>query len=155
VGDLDRLVADGPTPHRTELRVRFYELDPYDHVNHSATVAYFEVGRVEALASVGMGLDRLKKLDTNLVVIGIATRFLAPATLGDELVVESGVGEVGRVKATWLQRIVRGDDVIATQVVTSASTNGAGRPKRFSDDLVAALEPYALPPDWLGAAAPR
>ena len=143
------------TPHRAELRVRFYELDPYDHVNHSATVAYFEVGRVEALASVGMGLDRLKALDTNLVVIGVHTRFLAPAGLGDELMVESGVGEVGRVRAVWLQRIVRGDDVIATQVVTSASTNGAGRPKRFADELIAALEPYALPDDWLGATAPR
>ncbi len=89
------------------------------------------------------------------MVIGIHTRFLAPATLGDELVVESGVGEVGRVRASWLQRIVRGDDVIATQVVTSASTNAAGRPKRFADELIAALEPYALPADWLGATAPR
>ena len=141
--------------HRCELRVRFSELDPYDHVNHAATVVYFEVGRVEALASVGMGLDRLKTLDTHLVVIAIHTRFLAPATLGDDLVVESGVGAVGRVRATWLQRIVRGDDVIATQVVTSVSTNGAGRPRRFSAELIAALEPYALPEDWLGSSAPH
>ena len=150
-----------PGPHRVPVQVRFCDLDPYDHVNHTVLVAYFEIGRVEALASVGMGLDRLKTLDTNLLVVSIRTRFLAPGRLGDALVVESGLAEVGRVRATWLQRIViasaePGDEtVVATQIVTSAATNGAGRPRRFSDDLVTALAPYGVAPDWLGSSAPR
>ena len=35
------------TAHRTTIRVRFYELDPYNHVNHSVYVSYFESARVE------------------------------------------------------------------------------------------------------------
>ena len=46
--------------HVTEHRVRFHELDPYDHVNHAMYVTYFEIGRVDALDAIGLGLDVMK-----------------------------------------------------------------------------------------------
>ncbi len=139
-----------PAPHRLELRVRFYELDPYGHVNHSVYVQYFEVGRVEALDGVGMGLDRLQRdLGMNLVVVDIATRFHQPARLGDQLAVESGLSAISRVKATWLQRITRGDDVIATQRLTSCALSAADRPTRFPAELVEALAVHRVDDDWL------
>lgn len=141
--------------HQLHLRVRFYELDPYNHVNHSAYIQYFEAGRVEALASVGMGLDHLQRLGTNLLVTAIRTRFVQPAVLGDDLLVESGVSAIGRAKATWLQRISREGDVLVTQEVVSGCTNSAGRPTRFSAELVDALAPCRVEPDWLGRLAPR
>lgn len=143
-------------PHCTNLRVRFGELDPYGHVNHSVYVGYFEVGRVEALAEVGMGLDRLQRdLGVNMVVVEIHTRFVASAVLGDDLVVESGLRAVGRAKATWAQRVRRGAEVLATQVMLSACTTAAGRPTRFPAELVEALEPFRVTGDWLGSSAPR
>ena len=94
--------------HRQEIRVRFCELDPYGHVNHSVYVQYFEAGRVEALDSVGMGLHVLQQeLGLTIVVAEIQTKFVASAVLGDTLVIESGLSKVGRVKATWLQRVMR------------------------------------------------
>ena len=45
------------TAHRTTIRVRFYELDPYNHVNHSVYVSYFESARVELLAEAGYGVS--------------------------------------------------------------------------------------------------
>ncbi len=136
--------------HRHELRVRFCELDPYGHVNHSIYVQYFEAGRVEALDSVGMGLHVLQRdLGLSVVVADIATRFLASAVLGDTLVVESGLSRVGRVKATWLQRVVRGDEVVATQRMTSGCLGIEGRPTRFPAELVTALEPFRVDDDWL------
>ena len=136
--------------HRLELRVRFCELDPYGHVNHSVYVQYFEAGRVEALDSAGMGLDVLQQqLGLSLVVADIATRFLASAVLGDTLVVESGLSRVGRVKATWLQRVLRGDEVVATQRMTSGCLGLDGRPTRFPAQLVAALQPFHVDDDWL------
>ena len=47
-------------PHRTTIRVRFYELDPYNHVNHSVYVSYFESARVELLAEVGYSLASMR-----------------------------------------------------------------------------------------------
>lgn len=135
--------------HETEVAVRFCELDPYGHVNHSIYVQYFEVGRVEALAQVGMGLDVLQAdADMTMVVVEIQTRFVASAHLGDVLRIESGLSSVGRVKATWLQRITRGNDLIATQRMVSGSVSTAGKPVRFPAGLVEALEIFHVDEDW-------
>lgn len=138
------------------LRVRFGELDPYGHVNHAVYIQYFEAGRVEALADAGMGLDRLQRdLGLNVVVVEINTRFVASAVLGDDLVVESGLQVVGRAKATWAQRVMRGDQVLAAQSMLSACTTSTGRPTRFPVELVEALDPYRVDENWLGSSAPR
>ena len=136
--------------HRHEIRVRFCELDPYGHVNHSVYGQYFEAGRVEALDSVGMGLHVLQQeLGLTIVVAEIQTKFVASAVLGDTLVIESGLSKVGRVKATWLQRVMRGDEVIATQRMVSGCLSVEGRPTRFPDALVSALDPFRVDDDWL------
>ena len=128
--------------HRTSIKVRFYELDPYNHVNHSAYIQYFEVGRVELLDAVGFGLDAMQGGGRHIVVTGIETRFLRSAHPGDELTVETAVGEIRRATSTWNQRLLRGDEVIATQVVHAAMTDTTGRPTRFPAELADALTPY-------------
>ncbi len=149
-GRLQKHVAM-PEPHQRDLRVRFYELDPYGHVNHSVYVQYFEVGRVEALDGVGMSLDRLQRdVGLSVVVVDIATRFHQPAHLGDLLVVETGISAVSRVRATWLQRIRRGDDVVvASQRLTSCALSTTDRPVRFPAELVEALAVYRVDEGWL------
>ena len=128
--------------HRAPIRVRFYELDPYNHVNHSAYIQYFEVARIELLREVGWDLAEMKSHGVMIVVSDINTRFLASATSGDDLVVETEVTEVRRVTTRWRQRLLRGDEVLAVQELGAAVTNPAGRPVRFPAELVAALEPF-------------
>ena len=132
--------------HRQPIKVRFYELDPYNHLNHSAYVQYFEVGRVELLERLGFGLADMQAQGYHLVVTGIETRFLASAGPHDELVVETGVERIRRATTIWTQRILRGDEVLATQVVHAAMTDPAGKPVRFMPELAAALEPYVQVP---------
>lgn len=137
-------------PHRLDLKVRFCELDPYGHVNHSVYVQYFEAGRVEALDSVGMGLHVLQaELGLSVVVAEIQTRFMAAAMLGDMVVVESGISKVGRVKSTWLQRVSRDGVVLATQRMVSGCLGVEGRPTRAPAALVEALEVFRVDDDWL------
>lgn len=129
--------------HRHSIKVRFYELDPYNHLNHSAYIQYFEVGRIELLESIGYGLRRLQDLDCHLVVTQITTRFLKSAGPHDELIVETELGEMKRATSTWQQRLFRGDELIARQEVSFAATNREGRPRRFPTALVAAFEAFA------------
>ncbi|CAN5781889.1 thioesterase family protein [soil metagenome] len=129
--------------HRTELRVRFYELDPYDHVNHTNYLAYFETARIEYLTDLGFGMDVLKRQGHQLVVVELAARFVSTAGLHDALTITTEVGEVGRATSTWHQEMWRGDELIATLDVKAAFTDLAGRPKRVPVDFRAA----ALPPD--------
>ena len=142
-------------PHTTTIRVRFCELDPYSHVNHSVYVQYFEEGRVDALAAVGQSLDAMLADDVAMVVAQISTRFLSPGFLSDELVVESGFSNVRRASATWLQRICRGDTTLATQVARVGCTSGTGKPRPFPQALNEAVTPFEVAADWLGGEAPR
>ncbi len=130
--------------HRHPVKVRFYELDPYNHLNHSSYIQYFEVGRVELLESLGFSLATMQERGFHLVVTAIETRFVASAGPHDELVIETQVAQLRRASSTWRQRIVRGDEVLAEQQVTAAMTNTDGKPVRFAAELAEALEPYLV-----------
>ena len=129
--------------HTHDIKVRFYELDPYNHVNHSAYVQYFEVARIELLEDVGYSMPQLAEIGIQIVVTGIQTRFLIPATAGDRLTVETEAGELKRVTAQWRQRIRRGNEVLTTQLVDAAFTTAAGRPTRAPEGFAEAMAKYA------------
>lgn len=126
--------------HTTPIAVRFYELDPYRHLNHSVYIQYFEVGRIDLFASYGWTLTGLADLDTQIVVSEITTRFLDPGLEGDELVVETWVDDVRRISAVFGQRILRGDTVLATQTVSVACTTLDGALIRWPDQIRERLE---------------
>lgn len=125
--------------HATQIKPRFYELDPYDHVNHSVYIQYFETARIEWLESVGFGLDTLKRMGRQIVVVRISTSFTASAVAGDVLTVTTDVADVKRATVSWHQQITRGDDVIATQLMEAAMTDEGGRPTRWLPELLEAL----------------
>jgi acyl-CoA thioester hydrolase len=121
--------------HITTIDVRFAELDPYGHVNHAVYITYFEVARTEALASCEIPLQSMAEAGYQLVVTKLDVRFRSPAAAGERLTVETSVAELRRASGVWRQRILRGDEVLVTGLVTAAVTDTAGRPTR--------------PPDWL------
>ena len=125
--------------HKTPIAVRFYELDPYRHLNHSVYIQYFETGRIDLFKEMGWSLTQMSDLGTQIVVVSIETQFMAPGVENDELIVESWVEEVKRVSMRFGQRIVRGDEVLATQKVLGACTSLDGRPKRIPDELLTGL----------------
>ena len=122
--------------HTTSVKVRFYELDPYDHVNHTNYFSYFETARIEYLTEMGWGLDVLKENGLQLVVVEITARFLAAARYGEELTINTWVEEAGRVRSTWRQTMLRGDEEVARATVTAAFTDLAGRPRRVPQDFL-------------------
>ncbi|MDH3259815.1 MAG: acyl-CoA thioesterase [Acidimicrobiia bacterium] len=133
--------------HRTELKVRFYELDPYDHVNHTSYFGYFETARVEALESIGWGLHRLKAIGVQIVVFDMTARFEVPAVAGDTLTVQSEVLEVKRASSRWRQTMTRDGETIATLDVKAASINTDGRPCRLPDGMAETLEMLRAHPE--------
>jgi acyl-CoA thioester hydrolase len=124
---------------RVQLKVRFYELDPYDHVNHTSYFGYFETARVEALESIGWGLHRLKDLGVQVVVVDMVARFEIPAVAGDTLSVQSEVLEIKRASSRWQQTMTRHGETIATLEVMAASINSDGRPCRMPEGMGEAL----------------
>ena len=129
-------------PHRHPVKVRFYELDPYGHLNHSVYVQLFETGRIELLEEAGISLQVLEEQGYRFLVSRIETSFLRPVGAGTELVVETEVAEIRRASSIWRQRLLVGDEPVATQTVRIGVTDGRERPVRFPEEMAPALGPY-------------
>lgn len=125
--------------HRTTVDVRFYELDPYGHVNHSVYIQYFEAARVRWLTEVGFSLGKLQDDGIQLVVTEINTRYLGSAGPDDQLVVETELAGLRRVSMTFEQRILLAGETLVEQTISAACVNEAGRPIRVPEALAAAL----------------
>ena len=128
--------------HRCDLKVRFYELDPYGHLNHSAYVQFFETGRVELLEEVGVDLESFAARGYRFVVNRIQTSFDRPVRAGETITVETEVVEFRRASSIWRQRLTRGDEVVARQELRAAITDNDGKPVRVPTDVIEALGPY-------------
>ncbi|HLU31875.1 MAG TPA: thioesterase family protein [Acidimicrobiia bacterium] len=125
--------------HTSEVRVRFYELDPYNHVNHTNYLAYFETARIDLLDERGVGLDVMQKQGWQLVVVELKAKFHSAAGLHDVLTITTEVGEMGRVTSTWHQEMRRGEQLVATLEVSAAFTDMAGKPRRIPVQFVEAF----------------
>ena len=121
--------------HVTTLKVRFNELDPYGHVNHSVYATYCEIGRTEALEDANISLERLAAEGYQMVVTHLDMSFLMAAEGGDTLTIETSITKLRRASGTWSQRVCRGGDVLLTAEVTAAVTDASGKPTK--------------PPAWL------
>ncbi len=130
--------------HRLDIDVRFYELDPYNHVNHAVYIQYFETARIAVLADAGYTLQGMMEDGVLILVTRIDTKFLKPAAGGDHLVVETEVLGYTRVMTNWRQRLLRGDEVLVKQKLSAAVTNLEGRPLRFPRAMIEALRPYQV-----------
>lgn len=124
------------------IQVRFYELDPYGHVNHSTYLQYFEAARVAWLAEIGQGLDVLQETGVQLVVTAVATRFVSSALLNDDLLIDTALVQAQRVRAQWAQHAWRGDELIACQRINFATVNLGGRPIRIPESLRDAMHDF-------------
>ena len=128
--------------HRHPDKVRFDELDPYGHLNHSVYVQLFATGRIELLEEAGIPLQVLEEQGYRFLVSRIETSFLRPVGAGTELVVETEVAEIRRASSIWRQRLLVGDEPVATQTVRIGVTDGRERPVRFPEELAPVLGPY-------------
>ena len=129
-------------PHRFDVKVRFSELDPYNHVNHTVYLTYCETARIEVLDEVGWSMGRLEAEGFHIVVTDFTARYRAAAELGDELTVETDVSDVKRSTSIWNQTIHRGDELMFSVELRGAIIDLDGKPRRFPDGLAEALKPY-------------
>ena len=127
--------------HSTTIVPRFGELDPYNHVNHAAYVAYFEAARCVALDEIEMSLADLSERGLQIVVTHLDVKFREPATARDILTVETQIVELKRVSSTWRQRIIRESDGngLVEAELTLGVCDMSGKPTRPPADLNVSL----------------
>lgn len=78
--------------HTTRIRVRYGETDQMGFVYYGVYALYYEVGRVEALRSLGILYAEMeKKYRVLMPVMNMQVRYLRPARYDDELIIQTSV----------------------------------------------------------------
>lgn len=75
------------------VKVIFRDLDGMRHVNHAVYLSYCEAARNEYWIEI-TGIRKVEEYD--FVLAELTAKYLAPALLGDELIVSCGVSELRR-----------------------------------------------------------
>ncbi len=92
--------------HSTTLRVRYSETDQMSFVYYGQYAAYFEVGRVEAMRSLGIRYASIENDHGILMpVMNMHVRYLRPALYDDLLTLKTSVTRLPEKDITFLTEI--------------------------------------------------
>ncbi len=78
----------------TKIRVRYAETDPMNVVYHGNYAPYFEVGRVEAIRTLGFSYKDMEADGVIMPVVEWSAKFLRPAHYDDLLTVRTILKEL-------------------------------------------------------------
>jgi acyl-CoA thioester hydrolase len=75
--------------HKFETRVRYAETDRMDVVYYGNYAQYFEIGRVEAIRSLGISYKELEDAGVILPVVELHIKYLRPAKYDDLITIKT------------------------------------------------------------------
>lgn len=130
-----------PVSH-SRIQVRFAETDKFGAAYHGAYFAWFEVGRTDWLRERGMTYVDLMARDIHLPVVSTTARFIRPVGYDDTIDIATRITHVTGVRLLFEYELRReGAEEIVTRATTEhAAVDGAGRPKRFPEDILRLLK---------------
>lgn len=130
--------------HEHTIRVRYGETDQMGYVYYGDYAEYLEVGRVEALRSLGFPYRRLEEEGMMLPVHDLHITYHKPARYDDLLTIRTTIPVLPsvRMKFTYELRNEAGEllcEAATTLVFVDSTTM---RPMRGPDELAKALAPF-------------
>jgi acyl-CoA thioester hydrolase len=123
------------------LKVRFCELDAYNHVNNGVYMFYLDHARDEYFVQAMEPYPEMRGDAIRYVVAHAEIDYRAPAVGGDELEIPGEVSRFGRTSLTFHQQIVRPRDraEIACARTVLVWTDPSGRPIPLPDPVCKAF----------------
>jgi acyl-CoA thioester hydrolase len=85
----------------TTLRVRYGETDQMGFVYYGVYAQYYEVGRVEAMRSLGFSYREMEESGILMPVINLTVNYKKPAKYDDEVRIVTTVNEMPGVRITF------------------------------------------------------
>lgn len=95
--------------HRTEIKVRGYHLDLYQHVNNARYLEFMEEARWRFFEEYG-DLPRFLNSGLALIVVNINIDYRRAASMNEQLVIESELEDIRRRSVVIRQRIKLAED---------------------------------------------
>jgi acyl-CoA thioester hydrolase len=130
--------------HSFPLRVYYEDTDAGGVVYHANYLKFAERARTEWLRTLGFDQSRLALEEGILIVMRRCTvEFLSPARLDDQLVVETHIKTLGKVRMTMEQAIKLGGKQISAVEVELVCVGKNARPTPWPDALMKRFEKIA------------
>lgn len=130
-------------PHLLPVRVYYEDTDFSGLVYHASYLRFMERARTEMLRALGLDqralLEGAAGAPIFFVVRSMDIDFRRPATMDDELTVETEALDLGGASLSLEQRVLRQAELLVSAKVTVVCVE-AGRARRFPPDVRAKFE---------------
>jgi len=89
----------------TKIRVRYGEIDQMGFVYYGNYPEYYEVGRTEALRSMGTSYNAVEESGVLMPVINMNVKYIKPGRYDDLLTIKTIIKEVPRTRMNFIYEI--------------------------------------------------
>lgn len=123
-------VIDGAR-HLYAVRVYYEDTDLSGIVYHANYLRWFERARSDLLRC--LGVDQRAAIEAGegaYAVSELTLRYLRPARLDDDVIVETRCTEMGAASCRMAQRAMRGDELLVEAALRVGFVGNDGRPRR-------------------------
>lgn len=130
--------------HTTQIKVRGYHLDIYQHVNNARYLEFLEEARWGYLEDSG-DIEWFAKHNLAWVIVNININYRVAATMGDSLQISTRFSKVGGKSAVVTQEVrIAGSDKIAAdaEVTFVCLDQQTGRAVAIDGELKQRLEQH-------------
>lgn len=131
--------------HVFQLRVRYSETDKMGYVYYGNYMEYYEVGRVEAIRSLGIRYADLEnEMGVFMPVMSLNVRYLRPAYYDELLIIETQIPELPKEKIKFNTRIFneKKDLLNAAQIVLCFVDAKTSTRINVPELITSTLKPY-------------
>lgn len=129
---------------KTKIRVRYAETDRMGYVYYGNYATYFEVGRVEAMKSIGMSYRKLEESGIMMPVLEYNIKYFKPAFYDDELTVVTRVEKKPRARITFLYQTFneQGEQLNSAETTLVFVNVKTGKPTAAPEDFMGKILPF-------------
>lgn len=126
----------------TKIRVRYGETDQMGYCYYGNYAQYLEIGRVEALRSLGFRYRDLEEKGIMLPVLEFQIKYIHPAKYDDLLIVKTKISQIKGSRIYFEYQIVNEKSIqvaIATTTLVFVSKDTM-KPIKAPEDIVKSIE---------------
>ncbi len=129
---------------QTQIRVRYAHTDQMGTVYYGNYPAFYEIGRVESMRSLGISYREIEESGVMMPVLECYIKYLAPAKYDELLTIETQIPELPTAKIRFDYRILSPENKLLNTGYTWLAfvDKQTFRPVRTPKMVLDALNPY-------------
>jgi acyl-CoA thioester hydrolase len=105
--------------HNTQIRIRYSETDQMGYCYYGNYAAFFEIGRVETLRSLGVSYKELEDKGIMLPVLMYEVKFIKPAFYDDLITIKTMIQKIPGARIDFDYEIYSENNVLLTSAHTT------------------------------------